>query len=462
MKRFNSTVLVLSSVWVTLSACQEPQPGAHVDEKASSQTQANSDVSSDRASVTSDRATAESNNHPDTSTPTPTVTDSNPESPADASIGSGLDAGTETGLPDSGPAGLAFGRPVYTPAEVDAWSTQDPEYTRLAGSWAGNVLRAHTSYGAEISSVERDLLKDDSAFMKVQAVLWAADGNSERRTKVAAMLDELRTVTSWEPDSGEQYRLVAGWACTNLAQAAAIIEYVDPQFTAFLVNVCYPILDWSNGPNWHASFADSRLAVAAYVGDRELWENALAYFYVRIRQSIFHSEYDGAAVHPLLDGNGNAQVGLTTLHWGGAVDAPQVNEDFTPVDPTTFPDGVNAERMRDLGHVSMGLGAFMHAARTIRAQGESLEPHAYARLREAYAHHGDRVLAYLQTGVIPDPETINDDGGGSLRQGWFGARKLFADDSPEVVVTLCLHPEVTGFAPAGANHLVAEAFADAY
>src|SRR5690606_24204343 len=201
-------------------------------------------------------------------------------------------------------------------------------------------------------------------------------------------------------------------------------------------------------------------AIAAYVGDLELWDDAKEYFYLRIGQSIYHSAYDGDTVRPLLNDEGRPHVGLTTLHWGGGVDASQINEDFTAVNPAQFPDGVNAERMRDLGHVSMGLGAFMHAARTVLAQGDVLEPHAYARIREAYAHHGDRVLAYLETGVIPEPDTIQGDGGGSLRQAWFGARKLFKDDTPPVVVTLCSREEVTSFAAAGANHLVAEAFAD--
>lgn len=388
-----------------------------------------------------------------------------------ASSGGSIGGGSASGEPagggstageteDGAPSGLTFGYPVYSQAEIDAWSTTSAEYTRLASSWAGNVDRAHTSYGAEISSVERDLLKDESGYMKVQAMLWAADAEPERRAKVVTMLDELRSVTSWETDPGEQYRLVAGWSCTNLAQAAAIIDYHDPAFETFLVDVCYPILDWTNGPNWHASFADSKLAIAAYVGGAELWADAKAYFYQRIRQSIFHSAYDGDTVHPLLDTDGDPHVGLTILHWGGGVDAAQIDTAFTPVNPEQFPDGVNAERMRDLGHVSMGLGAFMHAARTILAQGDSLESHAYDRLREAYAHHGSRVLAYLETGVIPEPNTIQGDGGGALRQGWFGARKLFESETPADVVTLCSREEITSFAAAGANHLVAEAFAD--
>jgi hypothetical protein len=358
------------------------------------------------------------------------------------------------------PPGPTFGYPVYTQAEIDAWSTSSPEYADLARTWAGNVDRAYTSYGTEISSVERDLLKDESGYMKVQAVLWAADGNAARRDKVITMLNGLRSVTSWEWDPVEQYRLVAGWACTNLAQAAAIIRYHDPGLRRFLVDECYSILDWSNGGNWHASFADSRLAIAAYVGDAALWADAKAYFYRRIGQSIYHSTYDGMAVLPLRNDAGTALPGLTQSHWGGNWGVTQINMDFRPIDPARFPDGTNAERTRDLGHVSMGLGGWMHGARTILAQGDVLEPHAYDRLRAGYAHHGDRVLAYLITDVIPPPTTARGDGGGSLNQAWFGARVLFGADTPAVVRTLCERSEVTGYDAGGANHLVAEQFAD--
>jgi hypothetical protein len=373
--------------------------------------------------------------------------------------------GGGSGLDDDGASGgavaqLQFGYPVYSHAEINSWGTSSPEYKRLASSWAGNVTRPYEAFGVEISSEERDILKDESVYLKVQAVLWAADGNTARQAKVAALLDDLRTVTSWQWDAGEQYRLVAGWSCTNLAQAAALIGYRDAAFTRFLVEVCYPILDWTNGPNWHGSFADSRLAIAAYVGDARLWADAKAYFYMRIGQSIYHAVYDGGAVRPLLNDQGSPHIGLTVLHWGGGVDAAQINEDFSPINPASFPNGVNAERMRDLGHVSMGLGAFMQAARTILAQGDELEPHAYARLREAYAHHGYRVLTYLDTGTIPEPATMKGDGGSSLRQAWLGACKIFGSATPPDVLTLCGRAEVTGFAAAGANHLVAEPFVD--
>ena len=367
------------------------------------------------------------------------------------------DAGED---PQDPSTGLQFGYPVYTQAEIDAWSTASPEYTALARSWAGNVERPFTPYSAELNATERDLLKDQSTYMKVQAVLFAADGDPARKAKVASMLDALHPVTGWVWDEKEQYRLVAGWACTNLAQAAALTGYAHPQFERFLREVCYPVLDWTAGPNWHASFADSRLAIAAYLGDEALWEDAKAYFNQRVAQSFYHSAFDGETVRPILGDRGVPHLGLTRQHWGGGFGAPQIHDDYTPVTDYPFPDGVNAERLRDLGHVNMGIGAFLQGARTIVAQGDTLEPHAYARLLTGYAHHGDRTLAYLQTGTIPAPDTYRGDGGNVIKQAWLGACRFFGDETPASVVTLCAHPDVLSYSPAGANHLVAERFAD--
>jgi hypothetical protein len=359
---------------------------------------------------------------------------------------------------------------VYTQAEIDAWAPTGSEYTRLKSSWAGNATRAHTSYGTEISSVERDLLKDESGYMKVEAVLWAADGDAARRAKVVTMLNELRTVTSWQWDAGEQYRLVAGWACTNIAQAASIIGYQDPQLLRFLVDECYPVLDWPQNPNWHASFADSKLAIAAYAGDPVLWADAKSYFYTRIAQSIFHATYDGTRVTPLRNTAGTVMTTATLQQWGNNSKSAgaQVNQsgtNFVFVETGLAVNGANAERRRDLGHVSMGLGAWMHGARTILAQGNTLEPHARDRLLAGYAHHGQRVLTHLDTGTVPYPTVMSPPSSptadGSRFQGWFGARRLFGASTPSAVTTLLNRTGIVGYPPAGANHLVAEQFADA-
>ena len=350
--------------------------------------------------------------------------------------------------------------PLFTAAEVDAWSTSSPEYTRLAGSWAGNVNRTYAPYGVEVSSTERDVLKDESVYIKTQAVLWAADGNATRRNKVIALLNDLRAIQSWQWDSVEQYRLVAGWSTTNLVQAAAIIGYRDPEFTRFLVKVNYPIMDWPGANNWQASFADSKLAIAVYLNDAALYADAKAYFYERLAQSNWHSAYDGNKVVPVENNDGTPSASRTINAWGGYWGAPQVKSDYTFVNPSYVVDGFNTETIRDLGHVSMGLGAWAHGARTILAHGDTLERHAYDRLRAAYALHAKRVLTYKQTGTIPAPQPVRGDGGGALNQSWFVARRLFGSNTPADVVTLCGHPDVKSYPAGGANHLVAEAFTE--
>ena len=208
--------------------------------------------------------------------------------PSDAGIG-----GVATGL---APVGGGGGDAVAACSDIPLHAGRDRLVVDRLGRVhpAGRIVggqrsRTYASYGAEISSVERDVFRDESVYLKVQAVLWAADGNAARRNKIVALLNDLRAVASFQWDSVEQYRLVAGWAATNLAQAAAIVGYSDPGFRHFLVQVCYPILDWTGGPNWHASFADSKLAIAAYVGDAALWADAKAYFYRRIAQQIYHA-----------------------------------------------------------------------------------------------------------------------------------------------------------------------------
>lgn len=358
------------------------------------------------------------------------------------------------------PVAVASPYPIYTQAEVDGWSTSNPEYTRLAGSWAGNVTRTYAPYGTQVDSVERDVLKDEAVYIKTQAVLWAADGNATRRSKVIALLDDMRSITSWANDSVQQYRLVAGWASTNLAQAAAIVGYHDAEFTRFLVQVNYPIMDWTGANNWEASFADSKLAIAVYLKDSALYGDAKAYFYSHIQESIWHSAYDGNKVRPILKADGTPDITATIRNWGGYFGAAQVKSDLTFVDPSYVVDGFDCETIRDLGHVSMGLGAWMHGARTILAHGDTLDRDAYDRLRAGYALHAKRVLAYKNTGVIPTPNTVNGDGGGAMNQAWFGARKLFGSATPADVVTMCNHPDVKGYPAAGANHLVDEPFAD--
>ncbi len=388
---------------------------------------------------------------------------------------------------------------VYTQSEIDSWSTSSPEYNRLAGTCAGTITAPSSGscatrnppvvYGTRIDcggngkddDCELNLgLKDQSGFAKVQAVLWAADNDPARRDKVISYLQEFRTVTSFEDDSIEQWRLVAGWSCTQLAQAAEIIDYQDDQFKRFLRDVCYPILHWAINPNWHASFAESKLAIAAYLGDEELWTDAKLYFNERLKQSVYHSEYDGDEVNPIHYEDKSTEISpgvhivpdrihtdegqphrsLTKTHWGDNWGG-QINDDYTLKSSLPIVDGINAERLRDLAHVNMSYGAWVSAARTIQAQGEQLEQHAYDRILTGWSYHADRVLAYLETGTVPDPSPLNAiEGGAQFKQGFFAAKAFLGADTPSSINDLLDRSEIKNFAAAGTLHMVGEAFTD--
>lgn len=411
-------------------------------------------------------------------------------------------------VPPPPPVGFVHPGVVYTKSQIDSWSTSSSEYTRLKSTSAAcldgpatttnecNSKWTPINYGTRIDSGGNatctgcelnDGLKDQSGAAKIQAVLWAADGNVSRRNKVVAYLDGFKQVTSYEWDSTEQYRLVSGWGCTNLAQAAEIVGYHDTGFETFL-RKCYDITDWPTNPNWHASFADSKLAIAAYLGDSSLWANAKSYFYERIAQSIYLSKYDKGYVIPMhnednvLNGGtssslvpkllhappGTQNTSRTVSHWGYGGNAPQITTSLKAEYPagTPLPDGTNAERTRDLGHVSMSLGAWMHGLRTIYSQGQadmntdSDYKKAYDRLLAAYDYHSGRIYTYLTTGAIPAPVPIKGEGGPEFKQTYYGARTLFGTATPQSVKNMLLRSEVTGYSPSGANHLVAEAFAD--
>lgn len=393
---------------------------------------------------------------------------------------------------------------VYTQADIDAWNTGNANYTKLAATGAACISSCaakHTPvvFGAVInnndaspsgdSTTELNAgLKDQSGFAKVQAVLYRADGNEARRTKVISYLEQYRTVTGFEWDHIEQYRLVAGWGCSNLAQAAELVAYRDVQFDRFLTDVCYPLLDWSNGPNWHAAFADAKLGIAAYVGSESLWADAKRYYYERIKQSIYYAPIDGATVYPmhtedqvqnagtpssyvsptLHAGAGTPSSSMTQTQWGKEYDpgnVGQVNANYTINSAFgAAVDGMNAERLRDLSHINLGLTGWMHGLRTLRAQGESVTPEyiqAYNRLKAGYSYHAQRVYQYAQSGTIPAPVPANGDGGIGRFMGYYGAQALFGADTPQSVLDMLGLTEVnTTYAATVSTYNVAEKFAD--
>lgn len=360
---------------------------------------------------------------------------------------------------------------VFTQAEINAWAT-GTEYDRLAATGMANVSRTLQNPTTQISLAQLAACRDDSVWAKVQAVLWAIDGAAPRLAAIEAYLDSYIGVTSWERNtSNETQRLNSAWILDNMTQAASIIGYVDTGFYDFLVDASWhpedtsqsgaTTLDWPLNPNWHASFAAAKLGIAALVGDTTLWATARQYFRTRLGQSIYHSAYDGPSIKPLRNDAGSISSVNTVNHWGGTWSVPQVS---SPTFTATFPDGTNAERLRDHGHVCMSYGAWVHGARTILAQGEMLTAEEYDRLEAGINYHASRVLPYFEDGtqVAPWPtgNGTNGLGGGNASQSWYGSLALLGGDASADLIAICAQDEVVSYPPAGANHMVAERMTD--
>ncbi len=390
------------------------------------------------------------------------------------------------------PPGPTFGHPVYTQAQVDKWSTKSPEYSRLASSWAGNVNRTQYNYGTAVSIDERDKgLKDMGVWAKTQAVLARAelnDGTTAQRTvaatrvtKIGEQLTKMCDIgLGYEPPEkcfaldgygtpptdNKQHRLVLGWCLTNYCQAASLVNYRNVRFDAFLRRIS-PLLYWTGSSNWQASFDDSFLAVAVYLKDQPMYEEAKKRFYHHLASQVYHPTHDGTKVAPLHKedgqnpplhtGAGTPNVSWTVSEWGYIESDMTARHQGVPLAA-----GSHTEDNRDLGHVQMAHGAHVHSCRTILAQGDVLEPHAHARVLAALDNNAKRVLYNLKNpGKFQAPIPVSGDGGGSRFQAWWGAKVLFGSATPASVTEMLGRSEVKTYAPAGANHMVAEAFADA-
>lgn len=372
---------------------------------------------------------------------------------------------------------------VYTQADIHGWST-GIQYDRLAASPGGNLGRSITTPGATILVSQLAALRDDSVWAKCQAVLWAVDGNPARLAAVRAYLDRYRTVTHWQradnievPGNNTQtQRLNAAWILDNMTQAASIIGYSDSAWlNTFLIGACLKpgaplataLLDWTGNGNWLTTMAAARLGIAVHADDKALWDQQRAYFAKRLRNCVYHSTYDGNFIVPLLNPDTNTLMTGTTLsHWNTGATQVVANGDGTFSPSVTMPDGTNCERRRDHGHVCLGLGGIVHAAFTIRAQGEALTLEEYDRIKAALNYHAARMLPYFQSGAQTgdprypgDPWPASGLGGPEYQQSYFPSKRLLGVDASLALQSLVVQGPVFNYSASGANHLVAEMLA---
>ncbi len=405
-----------------------------------------------------------------------------------AITGAGVGSASTSDAADIVASGISYGPVVYTQAEIDAWQSTAVQYSRLLSSWGGNNARTVTNHGSAITTdTAREALRWDSVYAVCQAALWAANGETARRTKVIEVLDGVKNVASWTGQGG-QINLVAGWTATNLCKAARIVGYSDAGFSTFLRHLCRTIgapdnagtgqavLDWTRGVNWHASFADSRIQIASYLQDAALWSEAVEYFHFRITQGIYHATYDGGSVNPVRTGNwpqtrtGTPSASATSDHWWTLVTAaPWTAERADLPGSQPFSSGFDGEIARDLAHESFTLVAYCNAARTIRSVGDAVEPQAHDRLLAMAASHASRCLYYIKNGSLK-PDGFNGKnvvagfptgvGGKQYLWCWGQVRSYFGADTPTDVTSLMNRTEVQTADPTGFDHLAAPLFTE--
>lgn len=351
---------------------------------------------------------------------------------------------------------------VYTQTVIDSWAAGS-EYDRLnAAISEGRTLQ---NPGSQVTLAQLSACRDDAVWAKGMAVLYAVDADPTRLAALQRYFGYYHSVTGWEVDTGTQtQRLNAAWILDNMTQAAGIVGYSHASFDSFLLDVCLlpgaamadALLDWNLNPNWHGGFAAARLGIASHLGDVGLFADAWDYFSLRLSQSIYHSAYDGGTVVPLRNEAGSILNQSTQNHWNQQ--GTQINASYEPV--IAMPDGTNAERTRDHGHVSLGLGSFTHGALTILASGRTERAEDRDRLVTAWNYHASRMLPYFQTREQVAPWPGNGVGGPEYQQGWFPAVRYCGADASTDLLDVIGESEVATYSASGANNLCAEMLAD--
>jgi hypothetical protein len=362
---------------------------------------------------------------------------------------------------------LTLGFPVYGAAQRASWKTTSPKYAALLGSWAGKPDRVDqyvVNYIPNHDTPEMERMISASVYIKCQAVLYATNKTQAHKDAVWGFLDKFAGITTRTQTFTDNTRVDLAWITTNICQAAALTGYPKLRIEDFLRFV-YKYLDWWAGGNWHASEADSRLAVASYLEDMVMWADAKAFYYWHLPRANW-MPVDGDSVKgipgtQLWPGKATlpANAAATSFQWN-----LQTSETSLKV-PAFFKGGNNAEDARDLSHVGgLGTGGWVNATNTILAAGDTLEPGTLERLRTHVDRHATRCLYYLTTGKLPidpTPSQGNGVGGTGLLQAWTKTQRLFGANTPQSVLDMLKRSDVTGYAPGGVLHNAAELFADA-
>jgi hypothetical protein len=230
----------------------------------------------------------------------------------------------------------------------------------------------------------------DAVAAYTQALLWYLTGRDTYARKAVEILD------AWSGTLQAHVNLnapiQAAWSAAPFARAAEIMSHTYgawpaakiEQTAAMFRNVFQPLVAGGGSPgswgNWDLIIIDAAAAIAVFLDDRPLFDQAIALWRGRVPAYIYLASDGGRPVEPAgVQLGGEAMV----TFWFGQ---------------RTYVDGLTQETCRDLGHAAWGLEAMAQVAETARLQGIDLYGEIQPRLVSALEFHA----GFAQGEPVPD------------------------------------------------------------
>jgi hypothetical protein len=137
------------------------------------------------------------------------------------------------------------------------------------------------------------------------------------------------------------------------------------------------ISGWTGGANWLMTFSEATIAIGVFTNDRAAFDAGINMWRSKAPTTIYHTN-DGPlplSPNPKLD------------------TADQINAYWRY--PNQYINGLQGETLRDLSHMTMGLGALANAAETAYIQGVDLYREQAPRIIAGYELQARYVNDYL-------------------------------------------------------------------
>jgi hypothetical protein len=228
---------------------------------------------------------------------------------------------------------------------------------------------------------------DDAIAAYTQSLLWYFTRDSSYAERAIDIMNAWSgTIHS---HVGSNAPLQAGWVAEVWPRAGEIIRYTYSgwraddiaRFETMLREVYLPEVKkgWWGGNNWDLTMIDATMAIAVFINDRLLFDQAVAMWEESVPAYIY-LERDGELPNRPRIG-AFSDEGLLRL-WKN---------------PSKLLGGMTMETCRDQGHTAMGLAAIVNAAETALIQGIDLYALEADRLIQAAERHTE----YLNGGEAP-------------------------------------------------------------